>query len=210
MAFFVAGGGVSMGAFEPPFEIPVSPDAVSLDVPNIVFDLDAIVEFGLENAKASLSEEVQSAIASNDLHSLSRMLHSTSVTDQIHAAIALGRLTDHGLEAQELLANFIASMSGLPGTQFGGSNPRPIAVAAAEEALESLGSPPESSSLPQQPQRHSSSDPMPGPHTHDLTKSPKDESASFAESPFSPQWPVMAVVVVAALGLLWLLLKSRK
>jgi hypothetical protein len=71
-------------------------------------------------------------------------------------------------------------------------------------AIEAL----QSKSSPQEPQRlRASSEPMPAPEP---MKSPKAEPPPVEESPASTRWPVVAVVVVAALGLLWVLLKKRK
>lgn len=43
-----------------------------------------------------------------------------------------------------------------------------------------------------------------------VPKTPKATQTPVEESPVSPRWPLVAAVVVAALGLLWVLLKKRK
>lgn len=75
---------------------------------------------------------------------------------------------------------------------------------AAIEALQSQSPPQE----PQQPR--TSSEPILAPKAPDPIKSPKAEPTPVEESPVSPRWPVVAVVIAAALGLLWVLLKKRK
>jgi len=75
---------------------------------------------------------------------------------------------------------------------------------AAIEALQSK-------SLSQEAQRsHASSEPMPVPQSPEPTKPPKATPTPVEESSSSTRWPVLAVVIVAAVGLLWLLLKKRK
>lgn len=75
---------------------------------------------------------------------------------------------------------------------------------AAIEALQSKSS-------PQEPQRpHASSEPMPAPKAPEPIKSPQATQTPVEESPSSTRWPVVAVVIVAVLGLLWVLFKKRK
>lgn len=213
MVFFAIRVVANLGAVEPLFDIDMSPDATSFDISNTpIISRDAMVEYGVENAKSSLSKDVEVAISSNDLPSLSRMLQSSNVIDQIHAAIALGNLTAHKSEAQELLAGFIAAKTGLMRTEFGvDSINRQIAVAVAEESLEAIGLPSESSSSPQEPQQpRTSSEPMPAPKAPAPIKSPQATQTPVEESPSSTRWPVVAVVIVAVLGLLWVWLKKRK
>lgn len=66
---------------------------------------------------------------------------------------------------------------------------------------------------PSEPQRtHASSEPLPQPPAPGKPTEQKPAPTTTVEEspPFSPRWPVVAVVVVAALGLLWLWLKKRK
>lgn len=75
---------------------------------------------------------------------------------------------------------------------------------AAIEALQSQ-SPPQETQRP-----HASSEPMPAPKALDPIRSRKATQTPVEESPPPMRWPVLAAAVLAALGLLWLLLKKRK
>jgi hypothetical protein len=74
-------------------------------------------------------------------------------------------------------------------------------------AIEAL----QSKSSPQKPRRpRASSDAVPVPQAPEPMKSPEAGPTPAGESPVSTRWPVVAVVIIAALGMLWVLLKKRK
>lgn len=69
---------------------------------------------------------------------------------------------------------------------------------------------PEDPVLPESQRPRASSEAMPVPQTPEPMKSPEAGPTPVEESPISIRWPVVVVVIVAALGLLWVLLKKRK
>lgn len=106
-------------------------------------------------------------------------------------------LSKHGMAAQSLDpedASLLASSKDLEWSQ---------AVDLAKTLVDNP-----SESEPQRP--HTTSEPMPAPQVPEPVKSPQTEPTPAEEPSSSTRWPVVAVVVVAALGLLWVLLKKRK
>ena len=184
-----------------PIEQILIPNALSPELealPSIVFKRGWV-------DREPLSPEAKQAVTNQDLAKLSTMLATTDARVQRQAALGMGQLTEHQAEAREILSRFIAAELNPWRTEFGDQFfSRQTAINAAEQSLAALLAKAKTSERPEEVSRDVKT-------TSSVSKPLEMKPSTLHEQPISSSlWFVVALVGLAALGLVWLLLKRRK